>query len=133
MVRELVSRRAVVASTGLSVALAGCLADGSCETVVDETETVERNGIRVYDADATAGQRLYVRLRRIEGPPARVSVFDPAEEPLLERQDVDRIERIVEIADAGVHSVVTQNNSSSDTGRWLTTVAVYQGWCSDIF
>lgn len=134
MVRELVSRRTVMTATAsLSVGVAGCLSDGSCETVVDATESVERSGLRVYDAEAEPGQRLYIRLRRIEGPSPRLRVFDPAEEPLIELRDVDRFERIVDIDDAGVYSVVTENDSSTEIGQWLTTVAVYRGWCPDVF
>ena len=134
MVRELVSRRTVVATTvGLPVALAGCLSDGSCETVVDETETIERSDIQIYDVDAEAGQRLYLRLHRIEGPRARLAVFDPDEEPLVELRDVERIERTVDLTDTGRYSVVTENNSRTDAGRWLTTLVVYRGWCSDVF
>jgi len=134
MVRELVSRRALMtAAASLSVGAAGCLSDSSCETVIDTTETVERNALRVYDAEADAGQRLYVRLRRIEGPPARLRVFDPTEAPLVELRDIERIERTFEITEAGSYSVVTENNSSTDAGQWLTTVAVYRGWCPDVF
>lgn len=133
MGRELVSRRAAIAAIGGLPAVAGCLAESDCRTVIDRTETVDRNDLRVYDADAEAGHRLYVRLRRIEGPTARLFVFDPAEEPLLELQDVDRIERIFEITEGGTYTVVTENDSRSDIGRWLTTVAVYRGWCSDVF
>ncbi len=133
MVRKPISRRAVMTATAsLSVGVAGCLSDGTCETVVDTTEAVERNGLRVYDADAESGQRLYVRLRRIEGPRARLRVFDPDEEPLVELQDVDRIERRIDIRDPGRYNVVTEN-AASDTGQWLTTVVVYRGWCPDVF
>lgn len=133
MGRKLVSRRsALAAAVGLS-AVGGCLDDRSCRTVVDQTETVERNGLRVYEADAEPDQRLYVRLRRIEGPRARLQVFDPDEEPMVNLEDVDRIERVFEISDSGTYSVVTANESSIDVGQWLTTVAVYRGWCSDVF
>ncbi len=132
MGRELVSRRAALTAVAGLSAVAGCL-DGDCRTVVDRTVTVERSGFRVFDADAEAGQRLYVRLRRIEGPSARLFVFDPDEEPLLELEDVERIERIFELTDDGSYSVVTENDSSTDVGEWLTTVTVYRGWCSDVF
>jgi len=123
----------MMATASLSVGVAGCLSDGTCETVVNGTETVERNDLRVYDAEANPGQRLYVRLRRLDGPPARLGVFDPEEEPLVELQDVERLERIFEIPDSGTYSVVTENDSTADVGQWLTTVAVYQGWCPDVF
>lgn len=134
MVRQSVSRRAVVAAAaGLPAALAGCLDDGSCRTVVDGIETVGRNGIRVYDVEAKAGQRLYVGLRRHEGPRASLAVFDPDEEPLIELAEVDRTERRFEINRSGVYSVVTQNNSTTDAGQWATTIVVYRGWCADVF
>jgi len=133
MVRELVSRRTLITATaGLSAAAAGCLSDGTCETVVDQTETVERNGVRIYDAEAQAGQRLYVRLNRYEGPAVRLTVFDPAEEPVVELQDVERLERVVDITNAGRYSVVIENDST-DVGQWLLTVVVYRGWCPDVF
>ena len=133
MGREVVSRRTALGVVAGLSAVAGCLSEDDCQTVVDRTVSVERSGHRVYDVDAEAGQRLYVRLRRSEGPSARLHVFDPNEEPLLELQDVDRIERIFEITDGGSYSVVTENDSSTDIGQWLTTVAVYRGWCSDVF
>lgn len=133
MGRKLVSRRAALAAVAGLSAVSGCLDDRSCRTIVDQTESVERSDLRVYDADAEPGQRLYVRLRRIEGPPAQLGVFDPHEEPLIELRDVDRIERIVEIDDEGVYSVVTANDSSSEIGQWQTTIAVYRGWCPDVF
>ncbi len=133
MGREVVSRRAALGVVAGLSAVAGCLDDGDCRTVVDRTESVERSGLRVYDADAEPGQRLYVRLRRIEGPSARLFVFDPDEEPLLELEAVDRIERIFEITTGGSYSVVTENDSTTDVAEWQTTVAVYRGWCSDVF
>ena len=89
--------------------------------------------MEIYDADVEAGQRLYVRLRRVEGPRASVSVFDPSEEVLLSRRNVDRLERVFEITEPGTYAVVTRNESSGDVGRWETTVAVYRGWCSEIY
>ena len=133
MGREWVSRRtALAAVAGLST-VGGCLDNRHCETVVDDTETVERNGFQIYNAEAEPGQRLYIRLQRLEGPPARLSVFDPSETPLIERHGVDRLERTIDITDAGQYSVLTENDSSTDTAQWLTTVTVYQGWCSDVF
>ena len=127
------SRRALMAATaGLSVGGAGCLSDGSCETVVDRTERVERGGFRVYDADTEASQRLYIRLRRIEGPGVLLRVFDPAEEPVVERRDVERLERVVDVTEPGRYSVMIENDST-DVGRWQITVVVYRGWCPDVF
>jgi len=60
-------------------------------------------------------------------------VFDPSETPLIERHGVDRLERTIDITDAGQYSVLTENDSSTDTAQWLTTVTVYRGWCSDVF
>jgi len=133
MGRELISRRAALAAVAGLSAVGGCLDDRHCQTIVDATETVERRGLRVYDVDAEPGQRLYVQLRRIDGPPARLSVFDPNEEPLVERRDVDRIERVIDTVETGTYSVVTENDSSTEVGQWLTTVAVYRGWCPDVF
>ena len=132
MVREKCSRRSLLAAVG-TASLAGCVGEGSCRTVFEGTAEVRRKGMAIYDADAEAGQRLYVRLQRADGPRATVSVFDPAEEVLLSRRNVDRFERVFEITDPGTYAVVTRNESSTSRGQWETTVAVYRGWCADVY
>lgn len=134
MVREVVSRRALMAAAAsLPVGVAGCLSDSHCEPVVDSVETVGRTEIRVYDVEAERDQRLYVSVRRYDGPRATLIVFDPDEQPLVELADVDRIERVIEITEPGRYIVMTRNDSPTDTAQWATTVAVYQGWCADVF
>jgi len=134
MVRETCSRRSLLAATAVGAAtLAGCVDEGSCRTVFEGTAEVRREGMEIYDADAEAGQRLYVRLRRVDGPRATVSVFDPAEEVLLSRRNVDRLEEVFEITEPGTYAVVTRNDSSAGRGQWETTVAVYRGWCADVY
>jgi len=133
MVRHRCSRRSLLAAAVGATSLAGCIQEGSCRTVYEGTAEVRREGMEIYDADAEAGQRLYVRLRRVDGPRASLSVFDPSEEPLVNRENVDRFERVFEISEPGTYAVVTRNESSGDIGRWETTVAVYRGWCSDVY
>ncbi|MFW6321845.1 MAG: hypothetical protein ACOC0Z_08325 [Halohasta sp.] len=134
MGRDSCSRRSLLAATAVGAAtLAGCVDEGRCRTVFDGTAKVPREEVEIYDADAEAGQRLYVRFRRIEGPRASLSVFDPNEETLLSRRDVDRLEEVFEISEPGTYPVVTRNESSSGRGRWETTVVVYRGWCSDVY
>lgn len=135
MVRHPISRRSLLTTAGAGVAsLAGCATTGeeSCRTVFEGVETVRWDSMQIYDVDAAAGQRLYVRLRRLDGPQPILSVFDPAEEPLVTAQ-VDRFERVIEIPKSGTYAVVTRNDSTASRGRWETTVAVYRGWCSDVF
>ena len=134
MVRQQLSRRSVLTTAAaVPAALAGCLQEGHCETVIDRTERVDRNSIRVYDTAAEAGHRLYIRFERIDGPAARLSVFDPTETPILQLQGVDRLERRLDITDPGRYSVVVGNDSTADHARWRMTVVVYQGWCPDVF
>lgn len=133
MDRHRCSRRSLLAATVGATSLAGCIQEGSCRTVFEGTAEVRRKGMEIYDADAEAGQRLYVRLRRVDGPRASLSVFGPNEEALVNRQQVDRLERVIEISEPGTYAVVTRNESSEGTGRWETTVAVYRGWCSDVY
>lgn len=133
MVRNRCSRRSLLAATVGATSLAGCIEEGSCRTVYEGVAEVRRNGMEIYDADAEAGQRLYVRFRRVDGPRASLSVFDPSEEALVNREHVDRFERVIELSETGLYAVVTRNESAADIGRWETTVAVYRGWCSDIY
>ncbi|MEA1930522.1 MAG: hypothetical protein U9O06_03120 [Euryarchaeota archaeon] len=133
MVRNRCSRRSLLAAAVGATSLAGCLQEGSCRTVHEGTAEVRRKGMEVYDADAEAGQRLYVRFRRVDGPRASLSVFDPSEEPLVNRENVDRFEEVIELTETGQYAVVTRNESSGDIGRWETTVAIYRGWCSDVY
>lgn len=134
MDRDSCSRRSLLAATAAGAAsLAGCVSEGSCRTVFEGTAEVRREGMEIYDADAEPGQRLYVRFRRDDGPRASVSVFDPAEELLLNRRNVDRLEEVFEITEPGTYAVVTRNESSAGRGRWETTVAIYRGWCADVY
>jgi len=134
MVRERCSRRSLLAATAAgATGLAGCLTEGSCRTVFEGTAEVRREGMEIYDAAAEAGQRLYVRLQRVDGPRATVSVFDPSEAVLVSRTNVDRLEEVIEITEPGTYAVVTRNDSSTNNGRWETTVAVYRGWCADVY
>lgn len=134
MVRKMVSRRSVVAAAvGATVSVAGCTGQGSCRTIFDGTERVETNSWRRYEVDADVGERLYVELRRLSGPRPILIVLDPAEEPLVERSRVGQLERLVDITEKGVYTVVTRNDSTASSGRWKTTVAAYRGWCSDVF
>lgn len=135
MVRETVSRRSLLAAigAGTTASVAGCTGSGSCRTITEGIETVERGGMRVYDVDAVADQRLYLNLQRRSGPQANLTVFDPAEEPILQLEDVDRLERVLEITEAGTYVVVTRNESTTTRAKWETTVAVYRGWCADVF
>jgi len=133
MVRDRCSRRSLLVGAVGATSLAGCIQEGSCRTVYEGTAEVRREGMEIYDADAEAGQRLYVRFRRVDGPRASLSVFDPNERPLVTRQHVDRFQQVIDISESGTYAVVTRNESSGDTGRWETTVAVYRGWCSDVY
>ena len=133
MVRTRCFRRSLLAAAVGATSLAGCVDEGSCRTVYEGTAEVRRKGIEVYDANAEAGQRLYVRFRRVDGPRATISVFDPNEEVLVSRENVDRLERVIELTETGLYAVVTRNDSSGDVGRWETTVAIYRGWCSDVY
>jgi len=136
MVRDPLSRRSLLAATVAGVtSLSGCTAtgEGSCRTVFEGVETVRWDSMQIYDVEVEAGQRLYLRVRRLDGPQPIITVFDPAEETLLTAQDVDQFERVIEITESGPYAVVTRNDSTASRGRWETTVAVYRGWCSDVF
>lgn len=136
MVRHSISRRALLATTAAGVVgLAGCTSsgDGSCRTAFDGVAAVDSRNIEIYTIEATAGQRLYLGFRRREGPRARVGVYDPDEELLLGLEDVARLERVFEISEPGTYTVVTRNESTEGIGRWETTVAVYRGWCGEVF
>lgn len=134
MVRKTISRRSVVAAAvSVTASVAGCTGKESCRTIFDGTERVETNSWRRYEVDAEAGERLYIELRRLSGPRPILIVLDPAEEPLVELSRVERLERVVDITETGLYTVVTRNGSTASSGRWKTTVAAYRGWCSDVF
>ena len=134
MVRERLTRRSVLAAAGVAAAsVAGCTGEGSCRAVVDGTETVEPNTFELYEIEAEAGQRLYVMFRRLDGPQIHLSVYDPREEPLMAVAGVERIERVFDIDEAGLYSVVARSESTMDRSRWEATLAVYCGWCAAVF
>ena len=128
-----ISRRSLLAATASTAGLAGCVGGGECRTVFDGTERVAAGEMRVYDAEAAAGQRLYLEFSRLDGASAAIGVFDGADEPVFRREGVDRFEEVVEVDEPGRYAVVTRNESNDASGQWKLLVAVYRGWCTDVF
>ena len=128
-----ISRRSLLAATAGATGLAGCVGGGACRTVFDGTERVAAGEMRVYDAEAAAGQRLYLEFSRFDGASAAIGVFDGADEPVFRREGVDRFEEVVEVEEPGRYAVVTRNESNDASGQWKLLVAVYRGWCTDVF
>ena len=135
MVRKKLSRRSLLAATSAATAtaLAGCTGEGSCRTIVSGAERVTGGSMRIYDVEAEAGQRLYIRFRRRSGPRAVLTVFDPDEERILGLEDVEELERTIDLTKTGTYAVVMRNDETATDGQWELTAAVYRGWCQDVF
>lgn len=134
MVHERLTRRSLLAAaSGVTASVAGCTGEGTCRTVVDGAENVEPNTFELYEIEAEAGQRLYVLFRRLDGPQIELSVFNPREERLASVRRLDQLERVFDIDEAGLYSVVARNESATDSSQLEATLAVYHGWCADVF